>query len=60
MKLEKAKSKWVNKRNNIIYHFENYIQMQKQDFKNFLQQWWTNPPGRKNQDIPYDRNKMGH
>ena len=28
-------------------------------FKNSLQQWWTNLLGRKNQDTPYDRHKMG-
>ena len=26
-------------------------------FKNSLQLWWNNLPGRKNQDTPYDQKK---
>ena len=50
------------KANSTIYHFKNYIQIQK--LKCVLKLGFNNNtltlPGRKNQNTPYDRNKMGY
>ena len=38
-----------------IYHFENYIQIQKQTCN--LKMRWANPPMQKNQDTPSNQKK---
>ena len=50
------------KTNSSIYHFENYIQIQKLNIALKIRFNISElvPPGRKNQDNPFDQNKMGY